>query len=123
MKKAILSHLLFLLLSTFCISNAFSLPAEDVQIVTDSQYFQTAQKMIRESKESIRVMMFEMGYYDEHPDTPSNLLVRELIEAKKRGVKVEIILDTAPARSAQFLAEDRVDAALVPVIALMLLYI
>jgi len=31
--------------------------------------------------------------------------------------KVEIILDTAPARSAELLAQDRVDAALVPVIA------
>ena len=31
--------------------------------------------------------------------------------------KVEIILDTAPARSAELLARDRVDAALVPVIA------
>jgi chorismate dehydratase len=32
--------------------------------------------------------------------------------------KVEIILDNAPARSAELLAQDRVDAALVPVIAL-----
>ena len=31
--------------------------------------------------------------------------------------KVEIILDTAPARSAELLSQDRVDAALVPVIA------
>ncbi|MGH9819816.1 MAG: menaquinone biosynthetic enzyme MqnA/MqnD family protein [Pyrinomonadaceae bacterium] len=31
--------------------------------------------------------------------------------------RVEIILDTAPARSAELLAQDRVDAALVPVIA------
>jgi chorismate dehydratase len=34
--------------------------------------------------------------------------------------KVEMILDNAPARSAQLLAEDRVDAALVPVIAYQL---
>ena len=37
--------------------------------------------------------MFEMGYYDNHPNTPSNLLIKELIEAKKRGVKVEVILE------------------------------
>jgi chorismate dehydratase len=35
--------------------------------------------------------------------------------------KVEMILDNAPARSAQLLAEDRVDAALVPVIAYQLI--
>lgn len=35
----------------------------------------------------------------------------------KNHGKVEMILDTAPARSAELLAQDRVDAALVPVIA------
>ncbi len=93
MKKIISGHLFFLLLSILHIPFAFALPAEDVQLVTDSQYFQTAQKMIRESKESIYVMMFEMGFYEEHPNTPSNLLIRDLIEAKKRKVKVEVILD------------------------------
>ena len=39
---------------------------------------------------------------------------------KNRG-KVEIILDTAPARSAELLAQDRVDAALVPVIAFQMI--
>ena len=49
--------------------------------------------MIQEAKHSIQVMMFEMGYYDRNPNTPSNLLIRELINAKKRGVKVEVILE------------------------------
>lgn len=93
MKKIILGHLFILLLSTLTIPHAFSLPTEDVQLVTDAQYFQTAQKMIREAKTTLYIMMFEMGYYDEHPRTPSNLLVKELIEARKRGVKVAVILD------------------------------
>ena len=93
MKKIVRGYLFFLLLSILYIPQAVSLPAEDVQLVTNAQYFQTAQKIIRESKESIYVMMFEMGYYDDHPNTPSNLLIKELIEAKKRGVKVEVILD------------------------------
>ncbi len=69
------------------------MPAEDIQLITDTQYFQAAQKMIREAKQSIFVMMFEMGYYDNHPTTPSNFLIKGLIEAKKRGVKVEVILE------------------------------
>jgi phosphatidylserine/phosphatidylglycerophosphate/cardiolipin synthase-like enzyme len=93
MKKLFLSIFLFLLLPAGLVPPAGALPAEDVQVITDSQYFQAAQKMIRESKEAVQVVMFEMGYYDEHPNTPSNLLVRELIEARKRGVKVEVILD------------------------------
>jgi phosphatidylserine/phosphatidylglycerophosphate/cardiolipin synthase-like enzyme len=89
----LLPLLLFLLLSIFDAPLSVALPAEDVQLVTDAQYFQVAQKMIKEAKTSIQLMLFEMGYYEEHPNTPSNLLIRELIDAKKRGVKVEILLE------------------------------
>ena len=43
-------------------------------------------------------------------------LVWSFLYGQNHG-KVEIILDTAPARSAKLLAQDRVDAALVPLIA------
>ena len=93
MKKNVLAYLFFFLLSTFSIPHAIALPAEDVQVITDTQYFQVAKRLIQEAKTSIQVMMFEMGYYEQHSTTPSNLLIKELIEAKKRGVKVEVILD------------------------------
>lgn len=47
-------------------------------------------------------------------------LVWSFLYGKNRGL-VEIIMDTAPARSAELLAQDRVDAALVPVIAYQML--
>jgi phosphatidylserine/phosphatidylglycerophosphate/cardiolipin synthase-like enzyme len=97
MRKIFLSILFFLVLSTFYSPNAVGLPAEDVQLVLDGQYFEVATKMIREAKHSIQVMMFEMGYYDQYPNTLSNLLVRGLIDAKKRGVKVEVILEVKEA--------------------------
>jgi phosphatidylserine/phosphatidylglycerophosphate/cardiolipin synthase-like enzyme len=93
MKRIILSILFFFLLSTFYSPDAIGLPAEDVQLVMDGQYFQIAKKMIQEAKHSIQVMMFEMGYYDKYPNTPSNLLVKELMNATKRGVKVAVILE------------------------------
>jgi phosphatidylserine/phosphatidylglycerophosphate/cardiolipin synthase-like enzyme len=93
MKKVVVALLFFFLLSTFYAPHSFGLPAEDIQLVTDAQYFEVAKKMIQEAKSSIRVMMFEMGYYEKHPNTPSNLLIKELIEARKRGVKVEVILE------------------------------
>ena len=93
MRKIVLRILLLFLLSTFHLPYAIGLPAEDVQLVMDIQYFQVARKMIQEAKHSIQVMMFEMGYYDRNPNTPSNLLIRELVSAKKRGVKVEVILE------------------------------
>jgi len=47
-------------------------------------------------------------------------LVWSFLYGKNRGL-VELIMDTAPARSAELLAQDRVDAALVPVIAYQML--
>ena len=93
MKKIIVSVLFIFLLSTLYLPLSFGLPAEDVQLVTDVQYFEVAKKLIHEAKYSIQVMMFEMGYYDQYPNTPSNLLIKELMNATKRGVKVEVILE------------------------------
>jgi len=93
MRKIIFSISIFFLFFTFCAPLSFGLPAEDVQLVTDGQYLRVAKKMIQEAKHSVQVMMFEMGYYDQYPNTPSNLLIKALIDAKKRGVKVEVILE------------------------------
>lgn len=93
MKKVIFALLFLFSLFPFYTPHTLCLPAEDVQLVTDAQYFKIAKKLIREAKHSIQVMMFEMGYYDRNPKTPSNLLIKELINAKKRGVKVEVLLE------------------------------
>ena len=93
MRKIIISILIFFQLFTFHLQESSGLPAEDVQLVIDAQYFQVAKKIIQEAKHSIQVMMFEMGYYDQHSNTPSNLLIKELIAARKRGVKVAVILE------------------------------
>ena len=93
MKKMIRILLLFSLASVFGVSASLGLPAEDVQLITNNQYVPTAQKTIREAKQSIQVMMFEMVHYAGRSRSPSNLLIKELIAASKRGVKVEVILD------------------------------
>jgi len=98
MKKIIPSLLFFFLLFAFHLPLSFGLPAEDVQLVTDAQYFQVAKKVIQEAKFSIQVMMFEMEYYDKYPQSPSNLLIKDLINARKRGVKVEVILEVREGR-------------------------
>jgi phosphatidylserine/phosphatidylglycerophosphate/cardiolipin synthase-like enzyme len=92
-RKTALTIFFFLLISALYLPLSFGFPAEDVQLVTDAQYFQVAKKLIQEAKHSIQVMMFEMGYYDKYPNTPSNLLIKELMNATKRGVKVEVILE------------------------------
>jgi phosphatidylserine/phosphatidylglycerophosphate/cardiolipin synthase-like enzyme len=91
--KKVLGVLFFFLLLISYLPHSFGLPVQDVEVVMDAQYFQVAKKMILEAKISIQVMMFEMRYYDEHPNSPSNLLIKALIDAKKRGVKAEVILE------------------------------
>jgi len=79
----------------FLFLNAFALgfPAKDVKVVTDKQYFGVVSSCIQEAKSSVRMMMFEASYYEKYHNSPSNVLLRELIAAKKRGVEVKVILE------------------------------
>ena len=67
----------------------------EIQIIEDSDYFPVVNKALKEATQSVKVMMFEVGYYPEYPDSPSNILVEDLIKAKKRGVKVRVILEVS----------------------------
>jgi phosphatidylserine/phosphatidylglycerophosphate/cardiolipin synthase-like enzyme len=89
-KEVILFGFLMILFSALSV---LASPVAKVEIITDRDYFPTVQKSLRKAKNSIQVMMFEASYYEKYPDTPSNILIRELIAAQKKGVKVEIILE------------------------------
>jgi phosphatidylserine/phosphatidylglycerophosphate/cardiolipin synthase-like enzyme len=93
MKKIYVSLFFLMVLSTLPVPLSSGLPVEDLKLVTDGDYFQTAMKMIQEAKSSIHIIMFEMEYYDNRTSTPSNFLIKELMAAQKRGVNVEVILD------------------------------
>jgi len=117
-KKIYLALLCFSLLSASHPPPSFGLPAEDVQLVTNTEYVPAARKLIKEAKHSIRVMMFEMAFYERRSNSPSNLLIKELIEAKKRGVSVEVILEVSESndrtternrRSGKILSQGGVD--------------
>lgn len=84
----LLSALLFLLPSC-----SFGGPLSDVQVITDREYFSVVQTCFKEARSSIAVMMFEAAYYDRYPNSPTNVLIRELIAARKRGVDVKVILE------------------------------
>ena len=72
-----------------------ALPAKDVQVVLDREYFQITRALLRDAEKSIRVMMFEANFYTKHPQSPSNILIGELISARKRGLRVEVILEAS----------------------------
>jgi cardiolipin synthase len=92
MKKVLSVPLTLIFLFTFTPS-IHPFPAKDCQLIVDSEYTKVVREAIKGAKKSIQMMMFEASYYQKYPDTPSNLLIRELIAAQKRGVKVAVILE------------------------------
>ena len=75
--------------------NPIKLQAEpvSVKVIFDKQYYPAALKAISEAKESINFAVFEIRYYPEYPQSPSNLLIDGLVLAAKRGVNVEVCLE------------------------------
>jgi len=73
----------------------FALPCQEVEVVTDKEYFQVVHRTLREACHSIQVMMYKIGYYEKYPDSPSNILIKDLIDASGRGVEVKVILDVS----------------------------
>lgn len=52
--------------------------------------------LLKSAKKSVHIVMFQASYYTDPryiKTSPTNLFIRELIEVKKRGVKVEVILN------------------------------
>ena len=87
MKKKIIFIIIILL---FITQNS---SPDELNVITDRRYFQTIHNLFAELKRSIKIIMFSAKYYDKYPNSPSNILIRDLISAKKKGVKVEIILE------------------------------
>ena len=92
-KKTLRFNLFFLFLFLFLSSSIYALSAHEVEIITDKDYSPRVHQILKEAKESIQIIMFEAAYYEKYPDSPSNILIWDLIEAKKRGVRVEVILE------------------------------
>jgi cardiolipin synthase len=84
---------LIVLLILFITCPLYSLPAEDIEIINNISYFGKVDEMIKGAKKSIYVIMFSMQYYDAYPDSPSNILLKDLALAVKRGVDVKVIVE------------------------------
>lgn len=73
----------------------FALPAKDVEIITNRDYFPAVYKLLENAKESIYIFMFEARIYPDYPNDVNEKLLDALIEAKKRGIDVKVILDAS----------------------------
>jgi len=65
----------------------------DVTDISGSKYFPAASEAIAKAEKSINVVMFAVESSLSRPDSKPNKLINALIEAKNRGVEVEVILD------------------------------
>ena len=63
----------------------YALPAKDVKLVLDREYFQVTRELLRSAKKSIQVMMFEASFYAKHPKSPSNILNRRIDICPEKG--------------------------------------
>lgn len=99
-KKIIVLSLLFLLNST----KAFALPAESVEPLLKEDYYSRICSLVREAKESIHIAMYAIQY-GESKYHPVNRLCQDLIQAHKRGVKIEIVLEYSSAERGKFITE------------------
>jgi cardiolipin synthase len=82
-----------ILILSFTLQVVFALPARDVKPIPNSLYHPAVHKLLSEAKKSIYIVIFEMFYYPKYPQSLENQLVQDLIDAHKRGVNVEVILE------------------------------
>lgn len=88
-----ITKVLFIIVLISFMSPLYPFPAEDIEIINNRDYFKRVHELFCDAKKSIYVIMFSAWYYDAYPDSPSNLLLRDLADAKKRGLDVKIILE------------------------------
>lgn len=92
-----------------CISRfIFALPAEDVEVANNSEYFPKVNELLKNAKKSIYVVMYSAYYYDNHPNSFSNMLLKDLADAKRRGVEVKVILEQEESKTGGLLGGKKI---------------
>ncbi|MEM3093007.1 MAG: phospholipase D-like domain-containing protein, partial [Candidatus Nitrosocaldus sp.] len=71
---------------------AYSDDQYDNILVTDG-YFETVLNHLQRAKQSISILMFQIGPYNSDPTYKPGQLLRALVDAKNRGVDVKVIVD------------------------------
>jgi len=90
--KRIIS-ILFLIVISFSFSlEVEAAKADELIFLPKKTYFDAVHNALKEAKESIYVMMYVL-MAGEGPAYPENILIQDLIDAKKKGLKVKVILD------------------------------
>jgi hypothetical protein len=92
MKNSYKISVLILAVLLFIPSIAFPYQA-DVQDISQDKYYQATLDAINNAKESIFMVMYYISWDPFNKESKSYQLTQALISAKKRGVKIKVILD------------------------------
>ena len=83
---------IFLFLGLLFPQNLFALQA-DTENISPDQYFNTTLNELTQAKESIYIVMYLTSFDPTEPNSQVSQLLKELVDAKNRGVQVKVILD------------------------------
>ena len=84
------------IMALLCLSAfTWGLSVDGVTPVNNRDYVSAVHTLIKGAKSNIRVMAYQAWYYEDYPNSDSNIFIEELIEAKKRGVEVWFFLETS----------------------------
>lgn len=70
-----------------------TLELSGLKTVINRQHFGEIFRLIQSARKKVWVLMYGMKYYDQYPDSKTNRLIDSLIEARKRGLEVKVVLD------------------------------
>lgn len=105
-------HLFFIGILYLFQTSTWALPAQEVTPIPAREYFQTIHPLLQNAQKSIRLIIYEIRYYPRFKNSPTNLLIQSLIEAHKRGVSVEVIMEESSGHAVDNAQQNHEAAAL-----------
>lgn len=64
-----------------------------VALLTDRDYFEGVHSLLSEAEYSIHIVMFDVKYYPDYPESLVNSILSDLEQATRKGIEVRIITD------------------------------
>ena len=83
----------FILISLLILGDTYASDVGKIDLLSDREYFPEVMRLIGDAGSSVNVIMFEAGYYEEHPGSPSNQLIESVANAGRRGLRAEVVLE------------------------------
>jgi cardiolipin synthase len=107
--KGYLKTVLIIFFVLFSLQQALvsAAPAENTELLCSEKYFEKVHSFFNHASKSIVVVMYSFRYYPEYPASFSNILLQDLINAKKRGVDVIVLLDISENFSEETTRENK----------------